>query len=445
MSNRKHGVGRTAWMGCVVIAAATASVGGVRSARGTNTTIEVPREGALPDNARSFWVSDSIGITIMNGPGLEFGIGGRTAPAAQLPVYESRRGRGCRHVWVRIGLDAWVCGDYGQLSQSEPNPRRYADVGGAGALPWEYVFVQRYHTHAYRTLQAALSQSTNVEDFEEWEANWGFAVREMAGGGGQRVVRSFSGYFLRRSEVYGASISNFSGAPFQDLAGGEPNIPFGWIAGYFTRVFPAPGARAATEQAERLSRVHVYATTELNGQQWARIGENRWVRADKVRFIAPEPPPELVNVGERERWIDVDLSSQTLLAYEGATPVYATMVSTGGERFPTPAGVFRINSRYAHKNMDNVEARNLPNHFSFADVPFVQFFDNDRGFHGVYWHDQFGVARSHGCVNMAPRDAAWLFNWTSHPLPAGWQSREIAAGQGTLVRVRGEYHGPWGR
>lgn len=438
---------KTRWIAVVGVAVVVAGVSTMRTPRalGDGATMEVPRDGALPAQARSFVVSDSIGISIMTGPGIDTAIAGRTVPNASLRMYEARRGRGCRRLWIRIALDAWVCGDYGQLSVREPVVRPYAQARNGEALPWEYVFVQRYHTRAYHTLESAQAGSQDPATFDEWEANWGFAIREMAGSGAQRIVRAFSGHFLRRSELYGASISGFSGGGFRELQGDEANVPFGWITGYAARVYAEPGAARSVGQVERLSRVHVHATREVDGREWARIGDGQWVRADKVRWFSPEPPPEQVNVANRERWIDVDLSSQTLIAYEGADAVYATIVSTGNERFPTQPGVFRIHSRYAHKNMDNVEARNLPNHFSFADVPYVQFFDGDRGFHAVYWHDQFGVARSHGCVNMAPRDAAWLFNWTSHPLPDGWQSREIAQGAGTIVRVRGQYAGPWGR
>jgi lipoprotein-anchoring transpeptidase ErfK/SrfK len=144
-------------------------------------------------------------------------------------------------------------------------------------------------------------------------------------------------------------------------------------------------------------------------------------------------------VAARERWIDVDVASQTLLAYEGLEPVYATMVSTGGPRWETPPGVFRIWGRYLAQTMDNTEAVSLRSHYRFGEVPWVQFFDGSRGLHSVYWHDQFGHARSHGCVNLAPRDARWLFEFTSHPLPPGWSVRTIPAGEGSVVRVRGRY------
>jgi L,D-transpeptidase catalytic domain len=71
------------------------------------------------------------------------------------------------------------------------------------------------------------------------------------------------------------------------------------------------------------------------------------------------------------------------------------------------------------------------------DVPFVQFFDKAIALHGAFWHRDFGHVRSHGCVNLAPLDAAFLFNFTGPKLPAGWSAVLPAqTNPGTLVRVR---------
>ncbi|MEI8256470.1 MAG: L,D-transpeptidase, partial [Deltaproteobacteria bacterium] len=115
-------------------------------------------------------------------------------------------------------------------------------------------------------------------------------------------------------------------------------------------------------------------------------------------------------------------------------------VSTG-DRYPTVPGEFHVWGKYLAHTMDNTESVHLASHFRLGDVPYVQFFDHDRGLHAVYWHDGFGVAHSHGCVNLAPRDAEYLFHFTAHPLPPGWLAREIPAGRGTLIRVRGRYTG----
>lgn len=398
---------------------------------------EVPRSGTLPAGVRSIVMTDESAITIMAQPTFEGAIAGRALPGALLPVFEARNGRGCRRLWLRVAENAWVCGDHGELSDAEPVGSREGQPRAGEVLPWSYAFASHDGTRAYRTLAAALRASSDPSDYEIWEANWGFATVGTTGEGASRVVRTYGGFFLRRSDLYRATPSEFAGGRFEDLAGTDPMVPFGWVALGGSRVYPAPSEHGAGEPIARLSLVHVYATREAGGRVWARIGPERWIRADHVRWIAPAPPPEDVDVRARERWIDVDLGSQTLIAYEGADPVYATMVSTGRGQFATRPGVFRIHSRYLAHTMDNTEATHLPNHYRLGDVPYVQYFDGDRGLHAVYWHDGFGVPRSHGCVNLAPRDALYLWRWTAHPLPQGWVSMNIPPGAGTLVRIRG--------
>jgi lipoprotein-anchoring transpeptidase ErfK/SrfK len=156
--------------------------------------------------------------------------------------------------------------------------------------------------------------------------------------------------------------------------------------------------------------------------------------------LAP-PPAEVTRPGER--WIDVELATQTLVAYEGARPVYATLVSTGrgapGTEAATPPGVHRIWVKILASDMDNTERDDIEAHYSLEDVPYVQFFDHAVALHGTYWHRDFGHVKSHGCVNLAPLDARWLFDFTGPRLPAGWVAAyPVTQGidPGTVVRVR---------
>jgi hypothetical protein len=76
--------------------------------------------------------------------------------------------------------------------------------------------------------------------------------------------------------------------------------------------------------------------------------------------------------------------------------------------------------------------------FELRDVPWIQYFSSGYALHGAYWHDVFGFPRSHGCINLAPIDARYVFMWTDPPVPAGWHGINIGSdmGQGTLVVVR---------
>ncbi|MGH7297925.1 MAG: L,D-transpeptidase, partial [Polyangiaceae bacterium] len=121
--------------------------------------------------------------------------------------------------------------------------------------------------------------------------------------------------------------------------------------------------------------------------------------------------------------------------------VYTTLVSTGrgpaGSDSATPTGVHRIWVKLLASDMDNVERDDLDAHYSLEDVPYVQFFDKAVALHGTYWHRDFGHVKSHGCVNLAPLDARWLFDFTGPRLPAGWSAAyPEATDPGTAVRVR---------
>ena len=105
-----------------------------------------------------------------------------------------------------------------------------------------------------------------------------------------------------------------------------------------------------------------------------------------------------------ERWIDVDLSNQKLVAYEGDTPVYWVTVSTGLPGTPTVTGQYRIYVKYPAQTMSG------PGYY-LPDVPYVMYFYQGYGIHGTYWHSNFGQPMSHGCVNTPTPDAEWLYQW----------------------------------
>jgi lipoprotein-anchoring transpeptidase ErfK/SrfK len=112
----------------------------------------------------------------------------------------------------------------------------------------------------------------------------------------------------------------------------------------------------------------------------------------------------------KDRWIEVDLSSQRLIAWEGKTWVNAVIVSTGKSSTPTPTGVFDVYVKYRTTRMQGDD-------YDIPDVPHVMYFSGGYGFHGAYWHKSFGTPVSHGCINLAPDKARWLYNFASVGTP----------------------------
>ncbi len=106
------------------------------------------------------------------------------------------------------------------------------------------------------------------------------------------------------------------------------------------------------------------------------------------------------------RWIDVNLSTQRLYAYEGDVIVRTFIVSTGVWATPTVTGKYKIYARYTSARMRG-PGYDLPN------VPYVMYFHKSYGIHGTYWHNNFGTPMSHGCVNMSIPDAEWLYYWSA--------------------------------
>jgi lipoprotein-anchoring transpeptidase ErfK/SrfK len=122
----------------------------------------------------------------------------------------------------------------------------------------------------------------------------------------------------------------------------------------------------------------------------------------------PSPtPPDPFFYG---RWIDVDLTHQTLTAYQGEEVARTTLVSTGKEKTPTPTGLFHIHTKLRYDDMRGPDYY-LPN------VPYVMYFYKGYALHGTYWHTNFGQTASHGCINLPTPEAEWLYNWVAVGTP----------------------------
>ncbi len=132
-------------------------------------------------------------------------------------------------------------------------------------------------------------------------------------------------------------------------------------------------------------------------------------------------------INTTERWIDVDLSEQKIIAFEGTRPARDFLMSSGLPGTPTVTGTFRIRAKVRSQTMSG-EGYVLPN------VEWVQYFYQDYAFHGAYWHNNFGHPMSHGCINMTNEDAKWLFDWAG-PEWNGERWMHVNSGEGTLVVV----------
>ena len=224
--------------------------------------------------------------------------------------------------------------------------------------------------------------------------------------------------------------SRFAGVELPTLE----NLPFtvAWTLTHLRGSKTPGGAEAADNPfLYRYTRVYIFATVQIDNYDWYQIGPDQWVHQFKVAKILPVEKPEEVDT---HKWVSVDLYEQVAIAYEGETPVFATMVSSGLEDWPTNEGVFHVYVRFTRTLMSG--AYNQPDFYFIQEVPWTMYFDDQIALHGAYWHDGFGYRRSHGCVNLTVTDAHWLFYWAESEYD---YRNEDYVGPAVYVFSSGEY------
>ena len=192
------------------------------------------------------------------------------------------------------------------------------------------------------------------------------------------------------------------------------------------------------DRLEWRTLLNVAEEVEIRGRTYVRTVDDVFVATKDVRI--PEQRPLPSGLRPWEKWIDVSLGQQILVAYEGWEPVFVSLISTGKkgtaeESFETPTGRWRIRSKHVSTTMDGNTASD--GNYSIQDVPWAMFFEGSYALHGAFWHEGFGYVRSHGCVNLGPSAAQWLFQWTTPNVPPQWHGVHAQdAFPGTTVIVR---------
>lgn len=218
--------------------------------------------------------------------------------------------------------------------------------------------------------------------------------------------------FIQANYIVFANPSRFGGVVLTE----QPQNPFGWINRNVNPSTTPGGEPRADIALGRYQLVTFFAQERVGSQLWYMIGADQWVEQNCVARVDVDPIPE--GVGPGDKWIEVDTFEQTLAAYEGARMVFATLISSGRQGTWTPNGLTRIWAKLPSTPMINQDTTpDSPAWYYLEDVEYTQYFNGAYALHTAYWHDAFGFVRSHGCVNLAPLDARWLFQWTSPYVP----------------------------
>ncbi len=209
--------------------------------------------------------------------------------------------------------------------------------------------------------------------------------------------------YMRAADVREARPAGFQGMFFSS----PPGSAVGWV---ITNVQPSasPGAPPDpnTPFAGRYQQIQTYGVQRVGDWDWYLIGTNQWVEQRNLALVQPQPP-----AGMPPDVIAVNTYEQVLGVYRGGGLVFATLISSGSRAFPTRPGTFKVWAKLLHGRMTGAYFDDRRDYYFLEDVPWILYYDGDRALHGAYWHDNFGIKSSHGCVNLSPRDSRWLYDF----------------------------------
>ena len=436
---------RSLWVAC-----ALAACHGKSQAPAPKRTVETPTatpgepeptKPEFPDGTRSLELKKTVAVRL--DPADDAKRIGTVAIDTRVAFQRTARGKGCEKSWVELVPHGWICGDHVVASTKPPYGDEVPHLDRGEIVPGTYGKVTAANSLTYilekpskkKKKDPDVKEPTMVEDKPVVGS---LNVRrydeiEVAGKTYWKIAQKDNEYVLK-SAITKHTPSTFAGARLADDTGW--GMPFGFVwprgGGLEAYTFAKSGGVGVDRQLAARTPVPVLETS-ADGK-WLRIAEAEWMAAADVKTFVPKPPPE--HLLKDERWIDVDLDAQMLVAYEGTLPVYATLVSSGAKDTPTETGIYRMWMKESEADMKGLNGEDP---YSVATVPWTQFFSPEKGLalHTAYWHDQFGHQRSHGCVNLAPRDARWLYFWSDPQVPPGWtMAAGVAEAPGSIVRIR---------
>jgi lipoprotein-anchoring transpeptidase ErfK/SrfK len=278
-----------------------------------------------------------------------------------------------------------------------PEPAWYEQIDASySTLEYRYGLVDKPDARRYTSLADAVDKTGNFDYLPAIPAYVAIVGEESRDG---HTYYQFNYGWMDSADVQLLTPSAFRGILLTRVV----DFRFGWVLAETQSV---NAAGTPVRAYSRYEIVHeVPALTENPG--YVAVGPDEWLPEDVVALASSQVPDEAGP--DTCRFVYVDLAEQTLRVYDGCKLVFATLVSTGKQPGWTVTGRFAILQKFPTLQL-------TPPWWSISvyyqeGVPNFMTFYGDLGFHGAYWHDDFGSPVSHGCVNLSPADAKWLYQW----------------------------------
>jgi hypothetical protein len=278
-------------------------------------------------------------------------------------------------------------------------------------LPFSYALLGEGPTPVYASLQDAKAGKNATRTIEPGQLRY---VSYLD------YKEAESGRFFQLHDNTWVSVSSRVSVPHSYPGGIQlsrtPLHPFGWILPFAPSIETkrTPGYTLDDYTGNSLNQyqtVQIFSTQVVNNDEWILIAPDEWIEGRYVGKVTPNitPPPGV----ENGRWIEVNLFEQTLAVYDQNKLAYATLIATGMDPFFTKPGLFQIQRKLDSTTMSGSFEADRSDFYYLEDVPWTMYYDNARALHGAYWRTALGYPQSHGCVNLSPADAHWLYDWAN--------------------------------
>jgi lipoprotein-anchoring transpeptidase ErfK/SrfK len=267
-------------------------------------------------------------------------------------------------------------------------------------LKYQYAEVVNRKARVYVSFQDAVAKTGNFGYIPEYPAYVAYTT-DRASADGRIFYLSHYGW------MDGADLQNLSPSPFTGiLLTRVVPFRFGWVLADIQSI------NAAGTPIQTYSRYQVVheVPAETQNPGYIAVGADEWLPDDKVALANAGGGQVPEEAGEDTcRFIYVNLAEQTMTVYDKCKLVFATLISSGANSW-TFEGRFAIQYKDAEYKILWPPATSTST-FYIEGVPYFMSYAGDFGFHGAYWHDAFGTPASHGCINLSPADAKWLYQW----------------------------------
>ncbi len=348
-----------------------------------------------------------------------------------LKVGKQVSGNGCKDgSWYEATPFGYVCTSLGFNVSDSPSGNRYGvpPAKVSTHLPYQYSRVitkraPRYfriptveeEKQARRAMEKKGSTPEVVSTLMEGDYFLALAEKETREADGAVFYRTVRGRFVRESDV---ELRNPDVVRGEELGHDGWTLPLAFVYGEDRDLFDLKGGKAnVTGKAQKHGRFAVTEELSVGGVLYL-AGKPGAARREDLRVARQAKRPG--DVPANGKWIHVDLKEQTLVAYEGDKPVYATVISSGKEGYEPPTGLFEVQQKHISTTMNATDP--IDGFYEVEEVPWTLYYHGGYALHGAYWHTDFGKVRSHGCTNIAPVDARWLYYWSEPEVPAAWHA-----------------------